>query len=112
MTLSLNAIVGAIWLRQVPFPGELPILLLVELRHPWVYQGIRTGYWIMAVTTPLLVITMMWAVGYIFLANVAARVRPHRLPPYAPPKTRDALSLVLGELHHPPAPSRRQRRDG
>ena len=102
VTLSLSAIVGAIWLRQVPFPGELPILLLVELRHPWVYQGIRTGYWIMAVTTPLLVITMMWAVGYIFLANVrgaGAASPPAAVRAPRRPATRCRWSS--GEVHHP-----------
>jgi hypothetical protein len=101
VTFCLSAIIGAVWLRQVPFPTDVPILFVVEIRHPWVYQGIRAGYWTMAMTTPLLVITMASALGYIFLANVAARVRPHRLPPYPPPETRDTLILVLGELHHP-----------
>jgi hypothetical protein len=108
LTLSVSAVLGTLFLQRWPFHADAPLLILLHIKVPWLFLGLRAGYGVMAFGTPCLLVTMLLSVVYIFLLNVTGRLAPRRLPPYPAPAARDHLYLVLGETHHPtravPAP--------
>ena len=105
LTLSVSGVVGAVYLRRCRSTSDAPLLLLIDIKRPWLFEALRLGYWVMAFTTPCLLITMALSAGYIFLLNVSREARPA-----APAAVSDAqpavrtLFLVLGETHHPTPP--------
>lgn len=104
LTVSVGGVVGAVFLRLVPFEGEAMLLALLRIKTPWLFEALRFGYAAMAFTTPCLLITMALSAGYIFALKASRGLGPGHLPPYPPPAGRQDLFLVLGEVHHPTSP--------
>jgi hypothetical protein len=100
LSLGLSAVAGAIGLHVYPFPGDNPILGLVQIERPAVYAGLLYTYATLWFTTPFFVASMGLSFVYIFAARRGGNQTPLPLPPYPDPATRRTLFLVLGEQHH------------
>jgi hypothetical protein len=95
-----SAIVGMVALHRFPFPGDNPLLQLVWLEKPCLFEAVRFAYLAMLFTTPYLALSVLGSLTYIFIAPAPkARVVP-RLPAYPDPGNRDRLFLVVGEVHY------------
>src|SRR5262249_26850289 len=95
-----SAIAGAILRREFPWPYHEPLLDLIQLERPLIYNVLKWAYLLMLYTTPLILFSGLASLRSMF--GVRWR-RPSRapLPPYPPPAQRRDLFLVIGELHHP-----------
>jgi hypothetical protein len=100
LSLALCAVTGGIGLHLYPFPGDNPILGLVEIERPVVYAGLLYTYATLWFTTPFFLASIGLSLVYIFAARRGSNPTPLPLPPYPDPVTRRALFLVLGEQHH------------
>ncbi len=103
------ALWAAAWCLK-PFPEDNPVLELVRGHRPGVYAAIRWTYAALWFTTPLIAASTLLSLAYVF----TSRRRPvplGRLPLYRDPAGREALEVVLGEVHHvkKPGPSARPR---
>ena len=101
------AVAAAVWISAWflhPFPEGNPLLLLIHLERPAIYQAIRWAYIIMWFTTPWIVTSIVLSLAYIFMARHEGRGQSGRLPPYPMPAARTQLSVIVGEIHHPKKP--------
>ena len=89
---------------RYPFPNRDPILRLIALREPAIYEGTRYIYSLFLFTTPYILFSVVLSGLYVFALRPRKRARPLALPPYADPGQRDSLFLTLGEVHHPRKP--------
>src|SRR6266700_4850635 len=93
---------------QWPFPSRDPMLRLIALREPGIYDGIRYIYAVfLLTTTPYIPFSVVLSGLYVFALRPRKRARPLALPLYADPSERQTLFLTLGEVHDPrkPVPS-------
>jgi len=90
-----------------PFPSHDPVLRLIALRAPAIYDGIRCIYSAFLFTTPYILFSVVLSGLYVFALRPPKRARPSALPLYANPSQRETLFVTLGEVHDPrkPAPS-------
>lgn len=95
------AAVGLTTFLRWPFPYDDPLLRMIWLQRPAIYDGIRAAYTIMLFTTPYMIAAFALSFTYIFAVNQERRRVAGRLPPFPPIETRPALSVVIGELHCP-----------
>jgi hypothetical protein len=111
LSLALAALLGAVLFYRMPFPEEDALLRLVFLEKPPVFYGIKWTYVAMLFVTPYVGLSLVSSLAYIFTVRKTPRSLGGKLPPYPELATRDKLSLVVGEIHHPrrPEPSERPR---
>src|ERR1051325_5153456 len=90
-----------------PFPSHDPVLRLIALRAPAIYEGIRSIYSAFLFTTPYILFSVVLSGLYVFALRPPKKARPSALPLYANPSQRETLFVTLGEVHDPrkPAPS-------
>jgi hypothetical protein len=93
--------VGLALFLQWPFPGGDPLLQIVLLERPRIYAGIRLAYTVMLFTTPYMISAFMLSFVYVFAVKQERKQTAGKLPEYPAPEMRPALSVILGELHHP-----------
>jgi hypothetical protein len=86
---------------QWPFPSRDPMLRLIALREPGIYDGIRYIYAVFLFTTPYILFSVVLSGLYVFALRPRKRARPLALPLYADPSERQTLFLTLGEVHDP-----------
>jgi hypothetical protein len=72
LSVALAALVSGMGLSVWPLPIDHPILGLIALNRPTIYQGVSYTYAAMWFTTPFLVINVVASVAYIFVARVPA----------------------------------------
>jgi TraM recognition site of TraD and TraG len=96
--------VGFAVLRRWPFPDENSLLQLVLFQKPWLLDGIKYAYIVMAFTTPFMVASTLASLEYIFLSRSGKGAVEPRLPPYPEPAGRQELFLVVGEIHRAKRP--------
>jgi TraM recognition site of TraD and TraG len=84
---------------RLPFPAGNFFLELLFLRARSVFLGARFSYILFLYTTPYIFYSVLLSGLYIAAIKIPARLRPGRLPGYSPPRQRDRLSLVIGEIH-------------
>ena len=87
-----------------PFPSHDPVLRLVALREPAIYDKIRYIYVVFLFTTPYILFSVVLSGFYVFALHPRKRATPLALPEYADPSQRDTLFLTLGEVHNPRKP--------
>ena len=97
-------VIGATLRVRLGWPADDPVLGLIQLYRPALYQTLYVTYCTLLVTTPYWACSLIGSLAYIFVGGVRGRVRPGALPPYPAPATRAQLFVVLGEQHHPKKP--------
>ena len=101
---ALAAATGLAAFLRFPFPDDNNLLHLIFLQRPTVFHAINASYLAMLFTTPYLVFSILFALGYIFLIRRDNVTGLAKLPPYPDPAVRDSLFVVIGEVHHPKKP--------
>jgi hypothetical protein len=104
LTAALALGTGVLLLYRWPFPAENGLLELLRWQKPYLYESVRVLYIIMCFTTPLMTLSLLGSLIYIFLVRQAAPVGLTQLPIYPDPTARASLFLVLGEVHHAKRP--------
>lgn len=99
ITLAFFAGLVARW--QLPFPDDNVVLELVAFHKPALFVAIKTGYGVMMFTTPYVLFSAVFSIGYIFTAKPEGPAGPGKLPNYPDVARRKQLFVVLGEVHHP-----------
>ena len=103
-SLFLSIPVGLAGLLSWPFPEENSLLQLVLLRKPLLFYAIKYAYLTMLFSTPFIAFSTLLSLLYIFFARREKPTGEIRLPNYPEPEHRDALYLVIGEVHHAKKP--------
>jgi hypothetical protein len=101
INVALAAAVGSLALHRMPFPGANPLLQLVFLHEPYVFQAMKDAYLVMLFTTPWIALSVAGSLAYIFVLRQEKSTDLAQLPVYPDPARREKLFLVLGEVHHP-----------
>ena len=99
ISVALAAIVSGIGLYAWPLPIDHPLLGLIALNRPMIYDGVSYTYAALWFTTPFFLISAAVSCAYIFVATADQSVIPSALPPYPRPEDRRDLFLILGEQH-------------
>jgi hypothetical protein len=86
------------------FPDDQIFLRVIAVRAPEAFLSFKYLYYTFLFTTPYLAYSTLLSGLYIFTLKARRRIEPGRLPPYPDPRTRDDLSLVVGEVHDPRKP--------
>ena len=89
---------------RCPFPSRDPMLQLIALREPAIYDGIRYIYSLFLFTTPYILFSVILSGLYVFALRPRKRTNALALPLYADPSQRETLFLTLGEVHDPRKP--------
>src|SRR4051794_33858972 len=99
VALAIAGGVGTWGLHVYPVQPDEVFLAVIRLERPFVYDLLTYGYATLWFTTPFLAASLLTSLLTIvaYRAPFATRTRP--LPPYPPPESRPAPSLVLGERH-------------
>ena len=88
LSLACSLLVGSAGLHVWPFPVHDPLLQLVALERPSVYQGVVYAYNTLWFSTPFLLLNVVASVVYIFVARLDRPATPQPLPPYPDPRRR------------------------
>ncbi len=89
---------------RAPFPGQDPLLQVVLWHKPALYAAVKYAYVGMSYMTPYVLLSMTGSLLYIFVIRWQRPTRAASLPSYPDPVERNALYLVIGELHCPKRP--------
>jgi type IV secretory system conjugative DNA transfer VirD4/TraG family protein len=84
-----------------PFPGHEPVLQLIALREPAIYDGLSYIYSLFLFTTPYILFSLVLSCLYVFASRPQEKTRSFALAPYSDPSQRESLFLTLGEVHDP-----------
>ena len=93
--------VGLTLFFRWPFPVDDPLLGMIMLERPHIYQGIRWTYAAMLFTTPYMISATTLSFLYVFAVKQERTRTAGKLPLYVDPSRRPALSVVVGEVHNP-----------
>jgi hypothetical protein len=99
LAMVLATCVGTWGLRMHPVQIDDPFLAMIQLQKPLVFDVLAYGYATLWFTTPFLAASLAMSVLTIVAYRYPRATRSRALPPYAPPETRPAPTLVLGESH-------------
>jgi hypothetical protein len=91
--------VGVAGMLKWPFPDTNSLLQLILLRKPMLFWAIKYSYTTMLFSTAYIVFSTTLSLLYIFLARHEKQSGEIRLPKYPEPDKRDALYVVVGEVH-------------
>jgi hypothetical protein len=106
LAMIVATCVGTWGVFAYPVSRENPFLALVQLERPHVFQVLVYGYTTLWFTTAFLAASFATSVASIVAYRYPRALRRRALPPYPPPESRSALSLVLGEAHYERTPGR------
>jgi hypothetical protein len=111
LSLGLSAACGIVLNSLYPIHEANPLLRLIALERPTVYLGLVWSYNLFLYSTPFLFFSMLFSLIYVHIYRKELERSAGALPPYPDPRTREELSLVLGEVHRQlvprPSPSPR-----
>jgi hypothetical protein len=85
-----------------PFPEDNIFLRVMAIRSASAFLFLKYSYTLFLYTTPYLVYSILLSGVYIFALKTGRRIRVGKLPLHSDPRKRTELSLVVGEVHHPP----------
>lgn len=92
---------GMLLFLRHPFPADDALLQFIRAHRPAIFLAFEWAYTVMLFTTPLLLASVLFSLAYIFVLKQGQKVRANRLPLYPAPSSREALFVVVGEVHHP-----------
>jgi len=91
------AVIGVWGLYTYPLNHDDVFLALVALQNPSVFTVFSYGYATFWFTTPFLAASLVLSVVALMVYRRVPAARHRALPPYPPPETRPAPTLVLGD---------------
>ena len=104
LSLGLSTACGLVLHSRYPISDSNPILRLIAIERPVIYQGLILSYAVFLYTTPFLVSSILFSLAYVHFYSPDLGLVAGALPYYPDPLTRKDLFLVLGEVHHPTKP--------
>jgi len=96
---GLSAACGIVLNSLYPLHEMNPLLQMIALERPAIYHGLVGSYTLFLFTTPFLVVSILLSMAYVHFYSPDVNRTAGRLPHYPDPRTRQNLSLVLGEIH-------------
>jgi hypothetical protein len=97
----LAAATGLTLYFRLPFPEGNIFLQVMALRSPSAFEVLKYSYTLFLFSTPYIGYSIVLSGLYIFALKAKQRSRAARLPLSPGPWKRDALFLVVGEVHNP-----------
>ncbi len=77
---------GLIILRRWPFPGDHPLLQLIDAHRPWLFEAIHYSYVALLFSTPCWALSLLASLAFIFLESPPGKRQASvGLPPYPDP---------------------------
>lgn len=107
LSLGLSAASGIVLESLYPIQDADPLLRLIALERPQIYNGLVWSYDIFLYSTPFLVFSILFSLAYVHLYLPKLETIAGPLPSYPEPLLREDLFLIVGELHRQlkPTPS-------
>src|SRR5712691_10726317 len=99
VALGMSVAAGIVLNSMFPINTANPFLRLVELKRPPIFRGVVWSYDLFLYSTPFLFFSMIFSLIYVHIYRKELERGAGTLPPYSDPRTRQELSLVLGEVH-------------
>ncbi|WP_158822518.1 type IV secretory system conjugative DNA transfer family protein [Granulicella sp. S156] len=99
LSIGLSAACGIVLNSLIPINAANPLLRLIELERSPIFYGVIWGYDFFLYSTPFVVLSMIFSLMYVHLYKSELELAAGALPPYPDPRTRTALSLIIGEVH-------------
>ena len=98
---------GALLFYRYPFPEDHIFLHVISVRAPQAFLSFKVLYAACLFATPYVAYSGVLSGLYVFTLRVRQRITAGRLPEYPDPAKRNALFLVVGEVHNErkPGPS-------
>ncbi len=111
LSLGTSAASGVVLSSLYPLNVANPLLRLVAVERPSVFDSIVLSYGLFLYSTPFLVLSVLLSLAYVHFYAPKNDGISGPLPPYPDPTLRRDLFLVAGELHQQlrPVPSPRPR---
>jgi hypothetical protein len=97
----LAAATGMTLYFRVPFPEGNIFLRVMALRSSSAFEVLKYSYTLFLFSTPYIGYSIVLSGLYIFALKAKQRSQAARLPLFPEPRKRDALFLVVGEVHNP-----------
>jgi len=101
---GLAFVAGRLALWRWPFPENHALMQLVLWHRPYLFYSLNYAYLAMCFTTPYIALSVMASLAYIFIVRWERPSGLAQLPPYPEPAGRQALALIVGEVHHAKRP--------
>ena len=105
LAFGMSATVGIVLNSMFPVNTANPFLRLIELERPAAFHAVVWSYDLFLYSTPFLACSMIFSLLYVHLYRSAQELAAGSLPPYANPRTRIDLFLILGEAHRQLVPT-------
>ena len=99
LSLGLSVACGIVLQALYPVRETDPMLRLIALERPAIYQALVWSYSFFLYSTPSLIFSVLFSFIYVHFYRADVQQSAGRLPPYPDPRTRTDLSLVIGEVH-------------
>jgi hypothetical protein len=95
------AVAGTLLWTRYPWPYDDPVVVLVQYHRPRLLAAVHWIYVALLYATSAILTSAVVAACRILLPTPRRRTVTPTLPPYPSIATRSALSVVIGECHHP-----------
>src|SRR5579883_267912 len=99
LSFGLSAACGIILKSLYPIDVGNPMLRMIALKQPLIYRTVVWSYDLFLYSTPFLILSTIFSLAYIHIFRRESDEAAGPLPPYPDPRTRQDLSLILGEVH-------------
>jgi len=100
LSFGLSAACGIVLQSLYPVHYDDPLLRLLALERPAIFQGLVWSYNLFLYSTPFLAFSMLFSLAYVHVYAPRKNHVSGPLPPYPDPLQRESLELIVGELHH------------
>ncbi len=100
LSFGLSAACGIMLQSLYPIHDANPLLRLLALQRPAIFQELVWSYNLFLYSTPFLVFSIMFSLVYVHFYAPDRDRTEGPLPPYPDPLGREALDLIVGEVHH------------
>ena len=99
LSFGLSAACGIVLQSLYPVHDADPLLRLLEVERPAIFQGLVWSYRLFLYSTPFLAFSMLFSLAYVHVYSPRRSQVSGPLPPYPDPLQRESLELIVGELH-------------
>ena len=100
LSFGLSAACGIMLQSLYPIHHGNPLLRLLALERPAIFQGLVWSYNLFLYSTPFLIFSIMFSLAYVHFYAPDGDRTEGPLPPYPDPLERESLELIVGEVHH------------
>ncbi len=99
LSFGLSAVCGIALSSLYPINIMNPMLRLIALKQPPIFRTLVWSYDLFLYSTPFLILSTFFSLTYIHIYRRESDEEAGALPSYPDPRSRQDLSLVVGELH-------------